>query len=755
MAGRKHVVIMMRAVKIIISTPLFLLFFLLFTSCQTDFKEPDISFDNYQIVDSFKIQLAASEPLIEAPVTMDFDNEGRMWVVEMPGFMPDVRGSGEDKPNGRITILEDLDKDGVADHSKVFLDGIVLPRAIAHVYGGLLFVAPPNLWFVEINNQKPGKKTLVDSLYSVGGNVEHQPNGIMMNIDNWIYNANSHFRYQFKDGKWKKEPTSYRGQWGITKDNWGRLYYNNNTTQLIGDYVLPNTMIRNPYLQPKEAINKKLLENQHVFPLHATTVNRGYDKGILDKNGKLVNFTAACGPLIYRGGHFPDSFHENAFVCEPMGNLIKRNILTFEDIRTTARQAYQNEEFIASKDEGFRPVKLLDGPDGALYVVDMHRGVLQHRADITPYYEEQVVAKKLDTVLGMGRILKIKYINEPLGKAPELENASASELVRLLESANGWIRDRAQQILVYKQQTSAIPELKALARDVENEVTALHALQTLNGLEALSFDMLKEVASSGSPMLRAHAFLLLEEFVSSDNRAKMVDLATNLLTKADSVTDLYLALSLGPWVHLSIETFLPVLLKISESYSDALIYQEAVISSLTDLEDLAAISGKSFNGSLKSMLVKTIRNKQEGNKNSIFVRVTIPEQGRKKGFTMFRTLCASCHGHGGEGIENLAPPLKGSEYVTGQVERLAMIILKGMEGSLHVNGQRYELNGSMPAFENNLNNQEIADIIGYLRNAFVLKPQFISNEIEAEKVKLLREKHKGTLTEMELAQIFD
>src|SRR5690606_26949709 len=184
------------------------------------------------------------------------------------------------------------------------------------------------------------------------------PNGLLMNIDNWIYNSNSNFRYQRQGNQWKKEPTTYRGQWGIDKDNWGRLYYNNNTTQLIGDYVLPNLVMRNPYFEPQEAVNRILTEDQRVFPLHSTTVNRGYDDGILDEQGRLVNFTAACSPLVYKGDYFPAEFDQNVFVCEPAANLIKRNVLSFEAVRTTAKRAYEGEEFIASTDEAFRPVKL-------------------------------------------------------------------------------------------------------------------------------------------------------------------------------------------------------------------------------------------------------------------------------------------------------------------------------------------------------------------------------------------------------------
>jgi len=277
------------------------------------FEEPRVSFDSYTVEDGFELQLVAAEPMIEAPVTLDFDDRGRIWVVEMRAYMPNLEGVGEDAPTGRITILEDLDKDGVADHSRVFIDSLVLPRAIAHVYGGLLYAEPPNLWFVEIDNDKPGKRTLVDSLYSDGGNVEMQPNGLVMNIDNWIYSAKSNYRYQRKNGQWIKEHTSVRGQWGISQDNFGRLYYNNNTVQLIGDYALPNMFLRNPYLTPKAAVDKVLTPDQRVYPLHPTSVNRGGEKGILSKDSILLEFTAACGPLVYRGDQFPADYLQNAF----------------------------------------------------------------------------------------------------------------------------------------------------------------------------------------------------------------------------------------------------------------------------------------------------------------------------------------------------------------------------------------------------------------------------------------------------------
>jgi mono/diheme cytochrome c family protein len=726
----------------------------LIISCHTNSnKNSSVSFDNYKVADGFELQLAAAEPLIEAPVAMNFDNQGRMWVVEMRGFMPNLSGIGDTVPNGRISILEDVDHDGVADHSKVFVDSLVLPRAMALVYGGLLYTAPPNLWFVEINNDKPGKRILVDSLYAVGGSPEAQPNGLMMGIDNWIYSASSHFRYQLKDGKWIKEPTSFRGQFGITQDNYGRLYYNYNSTQIAGDYVLPNTIINNPYLKPKEAINKVLSDDQRVYPLHPTTVNRGYAKGILNKDSLLVAVTASCGPVIYRGDQFPDDYHQNYFVCEPQANLVKRDILTFGDTKTTAKQAWDDKEFMASTDEGFRPVNLCNSPDGAMYVVDMHRGIMEYGAFSTPYYNNGLTVKKLDTLLHQGRILRVKYKDNNLDKIPDLNKAPEAELVAFLKSKNGWIRDRAQQLLIFKQKKSAVPELEKLAQDNSNPITAIHALHTLDGLNALSFDLTKKVAASKERMLSAHALLLLRKYNTKDNVGLMAELAHNLLNRKDSVSDLYLALSLGPWADISQETFFPMLVELSQTYVGKAIYQEAIVSSLKGLEEkFQAFISKSSDKPLDSLLATTVKNKQEGKMNSIYVTDTAPVDSRTNGLAIFRSTCATCHGVDGEGIENLAPPLTGSEYVAGSSERLAMIILNGLEGPVHVKGQLYNFNGSMPNFGNNFGDKDIADIIQYLHNYFVSTP---TKSISAKEIKDLRNKRLGTLTEKDLLAMPD
>ena len=740
-----------RPIKIVCSSILMLSTFIMGFKI-ISFEEPKFSLENYQIENGFELSLIASEPFMKAPVSIDFDNKGRIWVVEMRGYMPNLEGIGEDEPNGRITILEDFDKDGVIDHSKIFLDKLILPRGLAHVYGGLLYVDGPKLWFVEIKNDKPGKKTLVDPIYAEGGNVEHSSNGLMMNIDNWIYNANYNFRYQLKNGKWVKEPTSNRGQWGITKDNFGRLYFNNNATQLQGDYVLPNKAIQNRYFKPSIAENQRLTNNS-VFPIHQTSVNRGYEKGVLDEKGYSTSVTAACGPLIYRGGAFPESYHQNAFVCVPEANLIKRNILTFKNIQTTATQAIEKKEFIASTDEGFRPVNLFNGPDGAMYIVDMHRGIIQHKAYISQYLTEQLSLKKLDTLQNAGRILKVTNKASKLNPVPDLSKASIKELVALLSHPNGWLRDRSQQLLIQKKDLSMVKELINLIKNNQKYSTAIHALYVLEGLNVLNFSTLSDVVKqSKQPETIAHALGILEHFAVLQNITKMKELGNQLLAQNNEVIDLYLSMSMTNWLKLSEADFLPILSVIDKKYATQAIFQEAIMSSLEGKEE-KYLNTMNPNELLKSNLKTALNNHQKKELNSIFVKEKNVVDNRTKGLQLFRSICATCHGADGKGIQDLAPPLKGSEYIDGSMKRLASIILYGISGPINVNGKLYQLNNDMPGLIDNhsISDQDIADIIRFTQNAFAKQGQGISGD-DIKKLRVKKPSGSGVFNEKQLLE---
>lgn len=713
---------------------------LFIASCKTSYDEPEISLDEYTLEEGFSLDVVASEPLLTAPVAIDFDSKGRIWAAEMTGFMVNLEGDDEDLPSGSIKILEDLDQDGVMDHAKTFLDSLVMPRALALVYEGLLYAESPNLWFVEIKDDKPVNRVLVDSLYAVVGNPEHQPNGLMMNVDNWIYNAKSNYRYQRKNGVWKKEPTTQRGQWGISHDNFGRLYYNNNSTQLLGDHVLPNRLTRNKFFVPKVGVDERLTKDQRVYPLHAASVNRGYEKGVLDQDSLLRNVTAACGPLVYRGGMFPEDYDQNVFVCVPEANLIKRNILSFEADRVVAKQAWEGKEFLASTDEGFRPVNLSNGPDGNMYVVDMHRGVIQHYAFLSPYLKEISAQKKLDTIQNYGRILKVSPKGQTAKPIPDLESFSTSQLVASLKDTNGWIRDRAQQILIHNKDVEALPELKTMLGENDSPLSQIHALYVLEGLDALDFDLLGDMVKNGRPNVASHALVLMEGFTSAQNVSKAEQVFKAAMDRNEPMLDLYLSTTMGVWAQYDQDAFFPIIYELSHKYSDKKIYQEAIVSGAQEvMPSLQSGMDKLANlqdSDLDNLLAETVSRQENDKPNYIYSTRIARADSRTNGAVLFRQICASCHSSSGEGINGLAPPLVGSEYISTHLEQLGLIILHGLKGPLLINGEVYDKNHQMPGlmYNTDITDKDISDIISYVTNAFSVKPK----GLKPEKIKELR-----------------
>lgn len=700
-------------------------------SCQAGFKETEVSLESYSIENGFNLEVLAAEPLLKAPVAIDFDSNGRIWVAQMPGYMNDLQGTGETDPSGSIVILEDLDNDGIVDHSKVFMDSLVMPRAIAHVYGGLLYAEPPYLWFVDIEADKPVNKVMVDSIYAVEGNPEHQPNGLELNIDNWIYNAKSNFRYRRQNGVWKKEPTTFRGQWGITHDNFGRLYYNDNSRILLGDYVLPNTIIDNNYFVPKSSVDKLLTNDQRVYPAFAGSVNRGYAKGVLNSDSILVKATAACSPLVYRGGVFTKEYEENVFICIPEGNLIKRALLTFKGDSVIAKQAWQGKEFLTSTDEGFRPVSLKNGPDGNMYIVDMHRGMIGHHAYMSPYLRDKAKAKELDTIVNFGRILRVSHDNTRVGKMPNFDALNGSELVSLLQSDNGWIRDRAQHFLVFKEFKDVIKEVEVLALNTENPHNQIHALYVLEAWHALSFDLLAKIIEKSGSETSAHALVLSKKFTIDENIEQAGILFKNVLNRNDLGLDVYLGSIIGNWIQLNEARFTPIMMEILKRRMESATISDAIIGGLA-LVDSIIYNNEAIMDSLKhtafvNKLARSIVDKKSDKKNAIFTKVVTHEDTRTSGAKMFFQICASCHGADGKGIDGLAPPLMGSEHVKN-TERLALIMLHGLEGPVHVNGEEYNINLAMPGLIRNesISNTDIANIISYVTNAFSDNPKGLS-----------------------------
>lgn len=740
----------------------------------------------------FRIELVASDPMIQDPVAATFDGEGRLWVVEMRGYMQDVDRTGVNDPIGRVSVLEDLDQDGVMDRSTIFAKGLILPRAIAILPDGVLIAEnKPLTYFEDVDGDLVAdRKTVVDPDYA-RDSVEHSSNGLMRGLDNWFYNAKEGVRYKREGDQWIRQDTEARGQWGICQDNFGRLFYNYNHSQLHADLVPPNSLTRNPNHEPSTGLSVGVTQTNQVFPIRPTlAANRGYIPGALDENGRIQEFTSAGAPLIYRDHLFP-SWAGNSFVCEPVGNLIKRSVITNLGIQLAATSAYPDRDFLASTDERFRPCWLTHGPDGALYIVDMYRGIVQDGPHMSPYLREHSIARQMDRPIHLGRIWRIVPEDFRQPKPPSFSAMNAAQLVETLAHPNGWWRDQSQMHLVDRNLTQAVPSLESMVVEHPNPLARLHAFWTLEGMGQLQNTVVFSALNSTSDALRTAALRVLpslnlatEELaplVAEFHRSPMTDPVALqwLLTMGDlpleesvkfgHIREILTTRSYDPLFRDAALSSLPQ----QELAFLRHIWQELPGDSITPgdsmlVEMLAAAVVRSREpDDIKTLLAFLDMPDQDNRTTAVFqgfrshgpallaspisllqppgalsqypelenflawpghdpvasrpkhVRALTEKEQElfSRGRQVYLTTCVGCHANDGKGTPSLAPPLAGSDWVTGSEERLVRVLFHGLTGPVTVSGKTYTAPNVQPFMPPlaNLNNEDIAAVLTYVR----------------------------------------
>jgi len=698
----------------------------------------------FSVEKGFMIEPVAAEPLVEKPVALTFDEKGRLWVCEMRGYMPDIDGNGEDNPTGRIAILEDTNKDGRVDKRTTFLDNILLPRAITLVPEGVLYADQTHLYLAERHeDQVKGTPKVVDERYASGGNVEHKPNGLMLGIDNWLYNSKSATRYKWINGNLISEPTSNRGQWGITKDDFGRIFHNSNSTLLVADQTLPNLLIGNQSVKNKPKMDTRVGSNA-VYPGRVTPgLNRayistlnGYTSNTIDpKTFKLTNATGACGPVIYRGNNFPSEFNGNAFVCESSAQLIKMIKIDELEGNLSGSHPLPNRDFITSTDERFRPVNLYNAPDGTLYILDMYHGIIQHKTYMTTYLRGQTLDRGLEGPgFGHGRIYRIRSTHKALEKAPDLTNSSTDELIAYLASPVGSIRDLAQKLLIEQKGPSG-PIRDALSRASTTPLQSIHLIWTLEGLGTLTAQDLQKALSSSHQKLIASALYASLSLPESE-RAKLAQ--TIAAVPPAPFTLPYQARSLA---SITLQDAQHSLVKLLSSHSKNKFVKEAAIAGLEknaalfDSVNKGQYADKTFEGWVK----ESMKGPQlKVNPASLLKGEHLAsfERGQKLYYT--EAGCFGCHGPDGEGLDGLGPNLVGSDWVVGDQERLIRVLLHGLTGPIKINGKEFQSPAFMPGLvqRSSMTNEKLADIATFIRanwsnRATQVQPSFVK-EVRAK-----------------------
>ena len=342
-----------------------------------EYLNPEQSLKSFNLPAGYHLELVASEPMIKEPVAIAWDGNARMYVAEMLTYMLDADATNEQKPFSRISLLEDTDNDGKMDKSSVFIDSLLLPRMILCVNHELLVnetnTITINAYKDTNGDGKADEKRIVfqrDDYRMTDSNMEHQRSGLDWNLDNNIYITYDPVRFRYKNGMLLADSiySGPGGQWGVTHDNYGRLFLSNagSESPLVRVQMNPSYGALD---MPDQANN----DFQQVWPIISTPDVQG---GLmrLRADSTLNHFTGACGQSIYRGNTLPANMVGDYIICEPVGRIIRRAKVINLKGKITVQNAYYRQEFIASTDMNFRPVNSYTGPDGNLYIVDMHQG---------------------------------------------------------------------------------------------------------------------------------------------------------------------------------------------------------------------------------------------------------------------------------------------------------------------------------------------------------------------------------------------
>ena len=487
--------------------------------------------DSFQIEPGMRIDLIVAEPLVIDPVALAFDEDRQMYVVEDRGYPDPVEG-GSTTTLGRVALLKDTNGDGVYDKRTEFASGLTYPNGLMPWKGGVFVTCSPDIYYLkDIDNDGIAdiRKVVLTGFFATQ-TAQIRMSHPTMGLDGWVYvtaglnggNVTSPehpdrpaVSFKQTDGRFNPETfefevTGGKSQFGLTFDAYGRRFGCSNRHPIMHSVMEPWFLSRNSNLLFNETVQNvsKVEAEATVYPVSRSVTSADFIPKLIGRS-HAGTFTAASGLMVFNGSGLTPAHQGNIFICESAQNLIQRQIVSPEGVSFKSKTPYEGREFLSSTDEWFRPVSLQHGPEGGLYLADMHRKVIDH-----PAYIPEEARPGLDWESGKtdGRIYRIvrkNFVPKKYDPATGLSSASKTgTLTKYLASGEEWERNTAHRLLLERKDKASVPSLKKIVVESVFPESRARAVWLLNSLESLDLITLKKALADKVSVVREQAVLL-------------------------------------------------------------------------------------------------------------------------------------------------------------------------------------------------------------------------------------------------------
>ncbi len=678
-------------------------------------KRPEEELKQFILQPGYRMELVLADPDIKDPTSIMFDGNGRMFVLENPGYMATKDADGELDPVSRISLWTDTDNDGVYDKHTNFVDHMVFLRFVTPYGPNAILTKESNaqeVWkFTDTNGDGVAdKKELFGTDYGRTSNVEHQESGMLWALDNWLYTTFNTFRSRMTPGGVVKETvgSGQGAEWGLTQDSEGKVWYLEGSNGVPAYWQFPivygNVNIPDPGagLDPDARI-------PWGAPILLADMQEGM-RSVRWPDGSSKNTSAGSGGVIFRGDRLPKELLDTYCYGEPIARMVRCMYQEKKEGLTYLHTMTPHNEFIKSLDPLFRPVDHKTAPDGTMYITDMYHGIVQEVLFAGPgsYLRQRIEQYDLDKVVHYGRIWRLVYDGVKPDRSdavrrdrtvPRMNSETPAQLAAHLTHPNGWWRDTAQQLLVLKNDKSVVPSLQAMAKTSPNFYGRIHALWTLEGMGSLDATLVRPLMKDPEPRMRIQAIRASETLYKEGDRSFAADYqAATKDPSVDVVTQAMLTLS--RWKVPDAATTIQATMSANKARGVQLVG--------TTMLNAAANAGRG------------------GGRGGAALT---PEQqnAMTKGAEIYSGLCTSCHGLDGTGTPTAelnrmkAPPLAGSPRVNDHRDYIVKALLFGVTGP--IDGKSYS-DVMIPMGTND--DEWIASVASYVRRSFGNNSGFVT-----------------------------